>query len=89
MPVNRLISPEKQDILTSWYSKAQHHEWELDFRSTYLFHAFHRGDMDIPGFQGVNMSYIMARNSNYALATYPIVKHAVDHGVLSEQDGEG
>ena len=40
-------------------------------------------------FGGITLDYILARNSNFALALYPAVKHALDNGVLvAAEDGQ-
>ena len=33
-------------------------------------------------FGGITLDYVLARNSNFALAVYPAVKHALDNGHL-------
>lgn len=53
-------------------------EWEMDFSSTYMLHAFALG-----GYQEyVNPKIIMNRTSNFGIATYDVVKHMVDLGYI-------
>ncbi|KAJ5060530.1 hypothetical protein PSV09DRAFT_2418388 [Bipolaris maydis] len=47
-------------------------EWEMDFSSTYMLHAF-----------GLNRYY-----NNFAIATYDTVRHTVDMGYVAEHDKE-
>ena len=62
--------------------------WEIDLSSTYLLHTFHRREKEVKGFSGVNLSCVLNRTSNYALAAYPIVKHALELGLLTKEDVE-
>jgi hypothetical protein len=60
-------------------------DWEMDFSSTYVLHAF---DNDkIWGWDGkITLEYVLARESNYARAVYPAVWHAIQEGVISKEE---
>ena len=76
-----------EDPITLWDSrKTKSRTWELDLSSTYLLHAYKTRGYKVSGFDGVTVSYVLKRDSNYALAAYPIVRHALDHGVIKEED---
>lgn len=63
-------------------------DWEMDFGQTYLLHAFKSRGHDVPGFKGITVPYVLARDSNYALAAWPAVQHMIKHGVVREDDTE-
>ena len=69
--------------------------WERDWRSTYVLHGWHSALEQKIGskwqiadtfgkFGGITLEYVLARNSNFARAVYPAVRHALDTGVLDE-----
>lgn len=51
--------------------------WEIDYSGSYVIHAFDGHDNYWP--EHVDMEYIMARQSNYARAVFPAVKHAIEN----------
>jgi hypothetical protein len=55
-------------------------EWEVDYSGSYTIHAFDGHDNYWP--EHVDVEYVMARQSNYARAVYPAVKHAIDAGFI-------
>jgi hypothetical protein len=61
--------------------------WELDFTGSYVLHAF---DDDINQIRGwdhqIDVKYVLARQSNYARAVYPAVWHAVQAGIISDNE---
>jgi hypothetical protein len=61
--------------------------WELDFSSSYVLHAF---DDEIPHIRGwdhqINVKYVLARQSNYARAVYPAIRHAVEAGIIPQDE---
>jgi len=74
----------------NWLEKKEKHkleDWEMDFSSTYILHAF---DDDISKISGWNhkrdLDYILARQSNYARAIYPAIAHAIKAGVITGLD---
>ncbi|KAL8927510.1 MAG: hypothetical protein Q9208_002315 [Pyrenodesmia sp. 3 TL-2023] len=69
--------------------------WELDWRSTYVLHGWHSALVLKIGsqtqiaetfgeFGGITLEYVLARNSNFARAVYPAVKHALDAGIIDD-----
>ena len=45
---------DTRDLVAEWYNQTARKDWEIDFSPTYLLHAFHRRDSNIPDFRGVN-----------------------------------
>jgi hypothetical protein len=68
--------------------KSEKREWELDFSPSYLLHAYKQRGDPIPGFEAVTLPYVLKRESNYALAAWPVVQHALDNGIVEEVDVE-
>ncbi|KAH8896243.1 hypothetical protein GQ53DRAFT_640225 [Thozetella sp. PMI_491] len=61
--------------------------WELDFSSSYILHAFDNGMEKIWGWDHqINLKYVLARQSNYARAVFPAVWHAVEAGIIPEEE---
>lgn len=59
-------------------------EWEVEFSSTYVLHAFDEGIERIRGWDHVvDLEYVLRRQSNYARAVFPAVRHAIEVGVVS------
>ncbi|KAK3173217.1 hypothetical protein OEA41_006546 [Lepraria neglecta] len=66
--------------------------WKRDWRLSYALHGWTSGidhsfnetkQLKLFGQdQGITLDYVLARSSNFALAVYPAVRHAVDAGVL-------
>jgi hypothetical protein len=88
IPLKPQVNDPTEDPMQLWDNKARAEDWEMDFSQTYFLHAFKSRGHDVPGFDGVSVQYILARNSNYALAAWPIVQLALKDGVLSEEDDE-
>jgi len=81
--------PESEDPIARWENRGkQNTKWEIDLSSTYLLHAYKARGHDVPGFAGVTLPYVLKRDSNYALAAWPIVRHALDNGIIGEEDDE-
>ncbi|EUC41638.1 hypothetical protein COCMIDRAFT_40217 [Bipolaris oryzae ATCC 44560] len=59
-------------------------EWEMDFSSTYMLHAFALGEYH----KYVNPKTILSRKSNFGIATYDTVRHMADMGYVGEHDEE-
>ena len=80
---------EQDDPIALWESRnSKTRKWEADFSATYLLHAYKGRGHDVPGFHGVTVPYVLKKDSNYALAAYPVVRHALDNGVIDEVDDE-
>ncbi|KAF2251775.1 glycosyltransferase family 32 protein [Trematosphaeria pertusa] len=82
------VNDLEEDPLLRWDNKNRAKEWELDFSGTYLLHAFRDRGHKVDGFEAVTVPYVLARDSNYALAAWPIVRYALDQGVINESDVE-
>lgn len=54
--------------------------WEIDYSGSYVIHAFDGRDNYWP--EHVDLGYVMARQSNYARAVYPAIKHAIDNNKI-------
>ena len=69
-----------EEAVASWSQtkKNDRPKWEIDYSGSFVIHAFDGHNNYWP--DHVDMEYIMARQSNYARAVYPAVKHAVDSG---------
>jgi len=59
-------------------------EWENDYSSTYVLHAF-KGISDPYWPKRVDLEYVIARQSNFARAVYPAIKHALDVGIINRK----
>lgn len=55
-------------------------EWEMDFSSSYMLHAFATGRYQ----NFINPDIILSRTSNYGVATYSIVKEMKNRGLFNE-----
>lgn len=62
--------------------------WEFEYADSYSIHAFDKVLDEVETFPGMSVHYLMSRQSNLARAVYPVVKHAVDTGLLSLEDDE-
>ncbi|KAF2790745.1 hypothetical protein K505DRAFT_327364 [Melanomma pulvis-pyrius CBS 109.77] len=88
-PAPQINDVEEEDPIERWESRnTRSKKWEMDFSATYLLHAYKARGHEAPGFEGVTVPYVLKRDSNYALAAWPVVRHALDHGVISEEDDE-
>jgi len=59
-------------------------KWEVDYSSTYILHAF-KGVSDPYWPNRVDLEYVLARQSNFARAVYPAIKHALDTGIIDRK----
>jgi hypothetical protein len=69
-------------------SLSEDRSWEMDFSQTYLLHSYKSKGHTVPGFQGITVEYVERRDSNYALAAWPVVKHALESGIVETGDNE-
>jgi Glycosyltransferase sugar-binding region containing DXD motif len=61
--------------------------WRIDWRQSYAVHGWNsqtNGQL-FGEFKGITMEYVLARNSNFARAVYPALKHALDTGVIKQK----
>lgn len=74
------------DVL-AWLKGRKLEKWEFDFSNTYVLHAFDDAVSRIWGWDHlVDVKYVLARQSNYARAVYPAIKHAIEAGVIPIAD---
>ncbi|KAF2733915.1 hypothetical protein EJ04DRAFT_438134 [Polyplosphaeria fusca] len=60
-------------------------EWEMDFSSTYMLHAFGQGQNN----HNITPKKILSRTSNYGIATWEIVKKMLSEGLVTgNEDGD-
>jgi hypothetical protein len=75
-----------------WLETNENHEreeWEIDFSSSYVLHAFNDNTKRIRGWDNrVDLEYILAQNSNYARVVYPAIAHAIKAGVIPELEAQ-
>ncbi len=58
-------------------------DWEVEFTSTYVLHAFDDHIKKIWGWDHqINLEYVLARQSNYAREVYPAIRHAIAAGII-------
>lgn len=67
---------------TLWLSPTSKDKKEYDYSETYGIHAYRISDQNPP----VGLPYLLSPQSNFAKAVYPVVKHAVDAGLISVTD---
>lgn len=72
-------------------ARAYHHQrprrpWERDLGDAYFLHKFFNDVDDPPGYRGVSVPYVLARDSNYAVAAWPIVRDGIREGFIDEFD---
>lgn len=65
---------------------SERREWEHDFSDAFFFHNYFNDVENPRGFAGVTVPYILARDSNYALAAWPIVMQGIKDGYIDEND---
>lgn len=58
----------------------QSNSTEADYPETYAIHAYKIGSLEPP----VSLPYLLARESKFAKVVYPVVKHALGAGLISE-----
>lgn len=71
-----------------WNHPDRFADWEKDYSSTYLLHAFSpvRSGFKVEGFDHITPRYVLERKSNYARATYPVAKIMYDQGLIEIND---
>ncbi|KAK7923454.1 hypothetical protein PG985_007525 [Apiospora marii] len=60
--------------------------WVYDFSDAIFLHKIFNSVENPTGYTGVNVPYILARDSNYALATWPLVMEGIRIGLIDAQD---
>ena len=68
--------------------------WVHDWRPSYVLHGWNsaiekfakeQGRGIFREYGGITLDYVLSRSSNFAQAVYPAVRHALDHGILSDE----
>ncbi|KIW12247.1 hypothetical protein PV08_09523 [Exophiala spinifera] len=78
-----------QDPYLRWNRRSKVAEWENDWSASYFLHSFDRhGKIPDEFRHGVHVKEVMYPRSNFGLLTYPVIKHAMEHGLVSEEDAE-
>ncbi|KAK2005483.1 hypothetical protein LZ32DRAFT_652339 [Colletotrichum eremochloae] len=62
------------------------HAWIYDFSDALFLHKIFNSVDSPPGYTGVNVPYILARDSNYALATWPLVMKGIKDRLIDPRD---
>lgn len=60
--------------------------WKYDFSDALFLHKIFNSVDKPPGYTGINVPYILARDSNYALATWPLVMEGIKNGMIDPHD---
>lgn len=86
---NVLLNDGRATVQQAWDSRRRGHkkDWEYDFSDAYFLHKFYNHVKDPKGFEGVSVPYILAHDSNYAVATWPIVMQGIQEGIIDPKDG--
>jgi hypothetical protein len=76
-PLRPQVNDPTIDPCHIWEDRIKPIVWELNFFSTYLMHSFKPRGQSLPGFEGITVEYLLARNSNHALAAYLTVQQCL------------
>lgn len=60
--------------------------WEYDFSDVYFLHKYFNDVENPHGYNGVSVPYVLARDSNYAVAAWLIVMQGIEEGYIDEHD---
>lgn len=88
IPMFPQVNDPTEDPRARWDDKSKFGAWEMDFSATYFLHAFQSRGHRPPDFDGVSVKYVLARNSNFALAAWPVVQAGIRDGIFVENDAE-
>ncbi|KAK4138443.1 hypothetical protein BT67DRAFT_437777 [Trichocladium antarcticum] len=82
------LPSHEEAFFDRWEHRDRFPEWERDFSSSYLLHAFSPGRFNhqVPGFEHITPRYVLERQSNFARATYPIAKLMYERGLIDIND---
>ncbi|KAI7777140.1 hypothetical protein LA080_003985 [Diaporthe eres] len=83
-----VLSAAAVDPMPVWerHRAAEKKPWAHDFSDAFFFHNYFNDVENPRGFSGVTVPYVLARDSNYALAAWPIVKQGIKDGYIDEND---
>ncbi|KAI3390249.1 hypothetical protein diail_11040, partial [Diaporthe ilicicola] len=60
--------------------------WAHDFNDAFFLHNYFNSVENPKGYDGVSVPYVLARDSNYALAAWPIVMQGIKDGYIDAKD---
>ncbi|KAK3348599.1 putative glycosyl transferase [Lasiosphaeria hispida] len=77
-----------EELMDRWEHPDRFPDWERDYSSTYVLHAFDpkRNGNPVQGFEHITPRYVLERQSNFARAVYPVAKHMYDAGLIKIDD---
>ncbi|KAK7728659.1 hypothetical protein SLS63_006520 [Diaporthe eres] len=83
-----MLSAAAVDPMPVWerHRAAEKKAWAHDFSDAFFFHNYFNDVENPKGFSEVTVPYVLARDSNYALAAWPIVKQGIKDGYIDEND---
>ena len=85
LPINHTLPLNMTSFVESFQLKPSK-IWRKDWRLSYALHDWRidLGDSKkyFGEFGGIMLEYVLAKNSNFARAVYPAVKHALDNDVI-------
>ncbi|KAK8019121.1 hypothetical protein PG990_004259 [Apiospora arundinis] len=84
--VNGTSSTSPYEIWEKTQAATAQKEWVYDFSDAIFLHKIFNSVENPKGYIGVNVPYILARDSNYALATWPIVMEGIKIELIDAQD---
>lgn len=65
---------------------AEKKPWVHDFNDAFFLHNYFNDVENPRGFEGISVPYVLARDSNYAIAAWPIVMQGIKDGYIDEND---
>lgn len=81
------VNYDVEDSKVAWETRRVDKKgWEYDFSDAYFLHSIFNSVENPKGFNGVNVPYILARDSNYAIAAWPIVIQGIKDGFIDRND---
>ncbi|KAG2418496.1 hypothetical protein HFD88_001597 [Aspergillus terreus] len=78
----------EEGISDRWDRPQDFPSWETDYSHTYIVHAFNpaRNGNPVEGFEHITPEYILARQSNFARALYPVTRDMCEAGLVEIDD---
>lgn len=78
----------KGDPMAAWdrHRAGEKKEWMHDFHDAFFLHNYFNDVENPKGYKGVSVPYVLARDSNYAVAAWPIVMKGIKDGYIDEHD---
>ncbi|KAK4129979.1 hypothetical protein BT67DRAFT_452791 [Trichocladium antarcticum] len=85
----RPVLPAYEEAFAArWDTPELFEDWERDWSATYLLHAFTpvRWSHEVDGFTHITPRYVLARQSNFARAVYPVARLMHERGLIEVED---